>query len=280
MSGLDLGSIVKLPVAQTAMSTQAVSAGLGAKVFAAAMIGLGVIGFASGDFASVWQRIPIDDLPARSFFAYACAAVEFAAGCGLLFGSTAAIASRVLAAFILLWAVLLKLPGVVVMPQMEATWLGLAEVTVMLAGIWIVCLAREGSDWLRLPRFIAGTKGLRSARVLFALFLLPIGLAHFFYLEQTAALVPAWLPWHDGWAWLTGAGNVAASIAILSGYLPRLAAALETAMLAVITVLVWTPGLAPAPNGLQFQLTGWVISLGIAAGAWIVADSYRGARAH
>jgi hypothetical protein len=51
---------------------------------------------------------------------------------------------------------------------------------------------------------------------------------------------------------------------------------LEAAMLVTITVLVWTPGLTPAPNGLQIQTTGFLISATIAAGAWIVADSYRG----
>ena len=247
--------------------------GLGYKVLAATMIGLGLLGFASGDFASVWQRIPIEHLPGYAFFAHACALVEFATGLGLLLRPLRVVAARVLVAFLLLWAVLLKLPAVVAVPQMEATWLGLAEVTVMLAAAWIVWIAfdrRIDSPRLRL---FAGSTGLGNARRLYALSLLPIGLAHFFYIEQTAAFVPAWLPWHVGWAWLTGAGSIAACVAILSGFLARLAAATETAMLAIITILVWTPGFAPASNGLQFQLTGFLISAAIAAGSWVVADS-------
>ena len=43
------------------------------------MMGLGIVGFVSGDFASVWQRAEIADPSARTFLAYACAAIEFAA---------------------------------------------------------------------------------------------------------------------------------------------------------------------------------------------------------
>lgn len=243
-------------------------------LLAATLLGLGLLGAYSGDFASVWQRIPIADLPARTSVAYATAAMEIAIGIGLLFRRSVGIASRALVVFFLLWAVLLKLPAVVVVPWMEATWLGLAEITVMLAGAWVVSLRFNARKGLPVPRFLAGPQGVRNARILFALSLIPIGLSHFFYVDQTAALVPSWLPWRVGWAYLTGAGSLAASLAILTGICARPAAALETAMLAIVTVLVWMPGLAPAPNGLQFQVTGFLISAMIAAGAWNVASTY------
>jgi uncharacterized membrane protein len=257
-------------------SSRWVSTGMGYKMLAAAMAGLGLVGFVSADFASVWQRIPIEDLPGRQFFAYACAAFELATGVGLLFKPTAAIASRILVVFLLLWALLLKLPAVVAMPQMEATWLGLAEVMVMVVGAWMVALAFGASRGAQQFRFVTGATGLSNARILFALSLLPIGLAHFVYAEQTAAFVPSWLPWHFGWAYLTGAGSIVACSAILSGLFARLAALLEAVMLMIITLLVWTPWLTPASNGLQFQATGFLISLAIASGAWIVSDSYGG----
>jgi uncharacterized membrane protein len=250
---------------------------LGYKLLAAAVLGLGIVGLISGDFASVWQQIPIAHLPFRSFFAYAVAAIETAAGIGLLFRQSRAMASRILFVFLLLWVVLLKLPAVIGMPQLEATWLGLAEVTVMLAGAWVVLIAFTGDRRQPLPfgLFVNAT-GVRNARILFALSLLPIGLSHFFYPTETAAVVPRWLPQPVAWGYLTGAGDVLAGIAILLGFWPRLAAAADAAMLGIITVLVWTPGLTPAANGLQFQITGFLISATIAAGAWTVADSYRG----
>ena len=232
---------------------------LGSIVLAVSMIGLGIIGLMSGDFASVWQRIPIEHLPTRQFFAYACAIVELATGIGLLFARSRKMAAGVLAVFLALWAVLLKLPAVVAVPQMEATWLGLAEITVMLAGAWML--------------FQPGTA--RYPRILLALSLFPIGLAHFCYPDQTVALVPSWLPWRIAWVYLTGAGSLAAGITLLSGICARLAAALEAAMLMIITLLVWTPGLTPASQGMQFQFTGFFISAAIASGAWIAADMLR-----
>jgi hypothetical protein len=65
-------------------------------------------------------------------------------------------------------------------------------------------------------------------------------------------------------------------VAILSGVLARLAATLEAAMLVAITVFVWMPGLSPMPVNVG-EVTGFLISSAIACGAWIVADSYRGA---
>jgi hypothetical protein len=45
------------------------SMGLGHVLLGLVMIALGIRGLVYGDFASVWQRIPIKHLPARQFFA-------------------------------------------------------------------------------------------------------------------------------------------------------------------------------------------------------------------
>jgi uncharacterized membrane protein YphA (DoxX/SURF4 family) len=179
-------------------------------------------------------------------------------------------AARVLLVFVVSWAVLLKLPDVIASPLVEGNWLALAEITVVVAGAWVAFLALAGAQPSH--RLL----GLAGARTLFALSLLPIGLSHFFYVQQTAAYVPSWLHWQTGWACLTGAGNIATCLAVLSGLCSRLAATLEAAMLAVITLLVWTPGLTRDANGLVFQTTAFLISTSIAAAAWVVADSYRG----
>ena len=251
---------------------------IGSIVLALSMVGLGIVGLVSGDFASVWQRIPIDDLPGRTLFAYGCAAIELAVGVGLFFRQSVALASSVLAIFFALWAVLLKGPGVVEAPRIEATWLGFAEITVMLAGAWMLVVSSVDETSRGLPKFLVGASGMRNARILFALSLIPIGLAHFFYSEQTAALVPSWLPWPLAWVYLTGAGSIATCIALLAGFWTRLAATMEAVMLTIITLLVWTPGLTPAPHGLQFQATGFLISAAIAGGAWVAADFYRSTR--
>jgi len=248
------------------------AASLARVLLAICMIALGVLGLIYGDVALVWQHLPIEHMPGARPIAYAFAVIELIAGLGLLLRSTAKAASALLAVFLLLWMVLLKLPAVVVVPTMEATWLGFGEIAVMLAGAWIVfaSLFGERSDWLR---FFSGQRGVRAARILFALSLPMIGLSHFIYSEQTVPLVPAWLPYPLGWAYFTGACSIAVCLAVLFGVLSQLAARLEAAMLGIITALVWIPPIIATPHD-RTSWTALVISAAIASGAWVVAESY------
>jgi uncharacterized membrane protein len=254
-------------------ATTTVQTCISQQFLALTMIGLGVLGFIYGDVALVWQHLPIEHMPGAKAIAYAFALIELLAGIGLLLRQWTKAAAAWLTAFMLVWAVLLKLPAVVAVPSMEATWLGLGEITVILAGAWVLFAAHAGerNDWLRR---VTGQRGIRAARVLFAVSLPMIGLSHFFYSEQTMALVPSWLPYHLGWAYLTGAGSIAACLAVLFGVLPQLAARLEAVMLWIITLLVWGSAVVATP-GDRTAWTALVISAAIACGAWVVADSYR-----
>lgn len=252
----------------------AVWSGIGRIALAVVLIGLGLRGLWTGDFASVWQRIPIEHLPGRAAYAYATAAVELAVGLALLWRRAAAAASWVLLAFTTLWAVLLKLPAVIAVPTMEATWLGLGEITVIVAAAWMLVLTRAQAGADAAATRPPSKPGVIAARTLYAFSLPTIGLAHFIYLAETVAFVPEWMPYPAFWAYLTGAGSMAACVAILLGVLPRLAASLEAAMQVIITLLVWLPGALAAPG--DASLTPLLMSAAIACGCWVVADSYRG----
>ncbi|WP_205746243.1 hypothetical protein [Dyella amyloliquefaciens] len=241
---------------------------------AASMIGLGVLGLIYGDVALVWQHLPIEHLPGEKLIAYAFALIELVGGMGLLVKPLAKPASALLAAFLLIWAVLLKLPAVVFVPLMEATWLGFGEIAVILAGAWVLLARYAGNHEHGKLSWLYGRRGVRAARVLFAVSLPMIGLSHFFYSEQTAALIPAWLPYPLGWAYFTGACSILTCVAVLSGVLSRVAATLEAAMLWMITLLVWAPAIMAHPSD-RTAWTAFVISAAIACGAWVVADSYR-----
>jgi uncharacterized membrane protein len=242
-------------------------------LFATGMIALGLLGLAYGDFALQWQPVPAW-LPWRGAIAYASALIMLAGGIGLLFTRTAAMSIRILFPYLLLW-VLLKVPAVVMVPQMEATWLGWGEIAVLLAGGWVLFARlaelREGTSL----EFAVGASGIRIARYLFAIALLPIGLSHLVYPTQTAALVPAWLPARTGWAYLTGAGQMAAGLGVLCSILPRLAATAEATMVTLFTLLVWVPAVAAKPTD-RLSWTALLISWAIAAAAWVVAGSIGG----
>src|ERR1700722_19081299 len=94
-------------------------------LFAIGLIGLGVVALVVGDFAMVWQPVA-PWMPGRTALAYLAGLLELSVGCGLLFRPTRAWAVRILFPGLILWASL-KLPSIVVAPQMEAVWLGLGE---------------------------------------------------------------------------------------------------------------------------------------------------------
>src|SRR5215471_11358859 len=93
----------------------------GHAVFAATMIGLGVLGLIKGDFTVVWQPVP-KGVPAREVLVYLCAAVSLASGIGLLFRRTAGLAARVLLAFLILWFLLWRVRALFIASLVEGTW--------------------------------------------------------------------------------------------------------------------------------------------------------------
>jgi uncharacterized membrane protein len=249
-------------------------ASVGHTVFAAALIGLGILGLIHrGDFPPVWQPVP-KGLPAREALAYLTALISLAGGIGLLWQRTAAAAARVLFAWFLLWLLLLRVPAMLRSFTVDSWWAA-SQTSVMVAGAWVLFFSLANDRDRRRFGFVTGEKGVRIARMLFGLALVPFGLAHFLYLQSTAPLVPGWLPWHVGWAYFTGATFIAAGVAVLIDVLARLAAALAALQIGMFTLLVWVPIVA-AGRASAFQWNEFVVSAVLTAAAWVVADSWRG----
>lgn len=244
-------------------------------VFAVTMIGVGVLGLIRGDFAPVWEPVP-KGVPAREVLVYLSAFISMASGIGLLWPRAAASAARLLLGCLLLWLLLFRVPVIFFVPTAVVSWEGCAETTVIIAGAWVL-YARFAADWdRRRLGFATGEKGVRLARLLYGLALIPFGLAHLAYVRETAALVPGWLPSHVAWVYLTGCTYVAAGVAALIGVYARLAAVLSALQIGMFTLLVWVPIVASGPKD-SFQWSETVISWALTAAAWVVADSYRGA---
>jgi uncharacterized membrane protein len=239
-------------------------------LFAVGMIGLGVLALVYGDFAMVWQPVA-PWIPGRTILAYASGLIMVLGGVGLLFSATVAWSIRLLFPYLIVW-VLLKVPALFAAPKMEAVWLGVGEIAVLFAGGWVLFARLADLPERSSLAFATGEKGVRLARILFAVSLLPIGLSHIIYVKETADLVPAWLPYREGWAYLTGAGQIASGLGVLFSVFPRVAAWAEAAMISIFTLLVWGPAILAAPKA-RLPWTAFFISWAIASAAWVVAQN-------
>jgi uncharacterized membrane protein len=248
--------------------------GAGYVALAVVLIALGIQGLIQRDFTAVWQPIP-DGAPAREILVYVCALVSLISGVGLLSRRTAAYAAGALLTLLILWFPLWRVRALFLAPLVEGTW-SAGETMVMTAAAWVL-FVQFATDWDRRHlAFATGSSGVRIARVLYGLGLIPFGYAHFAFVKETADLVPGWLPWHLGWAYVTGIAFVVAGLAILIGVCARLAASLSALQMGLFGLLVWVPRAAQGTLN-AFQWGELASTFALTAAGWVVADSYRGA---
>jgi uncharacterized membrane protein YphA (DoxX/SURF4 family) len=251
------------------MLSSRVTSNLGSHVYGVAAIAFGVIGLIWRDFETVWQ--PIQALPFavphRTAVACLFALCILLGGLAIQWPRTTRIGAVTLGILYLI-CTLFWLPRVIGFPKIVGVWLGFAEQFSLVIAAVIVYASVEPRDSTRAVRTI------QVARILFGICFLVIGLSHFVYVPQTAAMVPKWIPpGGNFWAITTGIAHVCAGLAILSGVLAGLASRLLTAMILGFGLLVWLPTLIATPR----DHTAWggnAVNLAIAGAAWIVADSF------
>jgi len=238
----------------------------GQALFAAAMLGLGMLSLVYRDFALQWQPLPAS-VPGRSVLAVISGLFLIAAGVGLLTERRARISALALSAYLLFW-VLFKLRVLFASPTDISRWLGTCEDLSLALGAWVLYmpLAHRFDYW--------------APRILFGLSFLVFGASHFAYPDFTAGMIPEWMPARLWLAYLTGAGHCAAGLGILTLVLPRLAATAEAAMMSSFVLLVHLPSLwtDPAPfwgPDLRTRITLLLVAMALSASAWCLAFSLR-----
>ncbi|MBO9621561.1 MAG: hypothetical protein J7500_02505 [Sphingomonas sp.] len=232
---------------------------LGIGILAVGTICFGIACFLQRDFAVFWQPVP-ESLPFRQPLAFLSAALLVLSGAGLLLERTRSIASIVLSTLFVLYAAAWLSRGGL------GSIMGIAEdlgVALGAATIWARCAATPSRPEPLAPWI---------ARVAFGTFSVIFGLSHFIGLKNTAEMVPAWLPGSgEFWALATGAGHVAAGVALLTNRLAVVGTRAAGAMYLCFVALVWLPGAVTHPDQ-WLRWAGGAISLAMLGSIWLIGD--------
>jgi uncharacterized membrane protein YphA (DoxX/SURF4 family) len=178
-------------------------------------------------------------------WAYVSGAILIAGG-ALILARREKAGALVLACFYGLWVVAFHVPATLMNAIGSiGAWNAPAESGFVTAGALALLAAHSGArDSLALAaRLLAG-----ASAVVF-------GFAHFNYIDFTASMVPAWIPFKAFWAWATGAGHLLTGLALLTGFRARLAAGCEAAMMGSFVVLLHLPRVIAAPD----QHAEWIM---------------------
>jgi uncharacterized membrane protein YphA (DoxX/SURF4 family) len=236
------------------------------RVYGFGAVVLGITGLVWGDFAVVFQPAPNGFAGPRPL-GYVVAVLPLLAGLAVQWERAAFFGASVLFASYCVAIMFFDVPRGFAHPSVFGAWYGVLENLALAAGALIICTFY--------PRLEPATaeRLSRIARIIFGICLIYFGLAHHFYLANTVSMVPAWLPpGQTFWAYATGAGHVAAGIAIISGIHARLGAVLLTAMFILFTILVHAPRVLSDPHN-HFAWGENAVNFALIGSAWVVAAS-------
>jgi uncharacterized membrane protein YphA (DoxX/SURF4 family) len=209
-------------------------------------------------------------VPAIPFLAYLVGIALVAAGLSIAANIRPRFAAILLGLFFLLCVLVLFVPKAVASPRdlnvrtcfFEELALGASALTLAR------CLGTEERSFTGGSGFI--DKLIASGPYLFGVSSVVFGVTHFLVLRFIASLVPAWIPGGLFWAYLTGAGFIAAGISIATGLMARWGAFWLGNMFLLWFLLLHSPRVAIHPH-LPAEWSSAFIALGLGGGSWISA---------
>jgi hypothetical protein len=223
----------------------------------------GIVTLAWHDY-NAWHRLKdIWNVPGGPVYVYLAGIAQILGGSAILFARTKGLGAVILAATYLAFG-LLWVPRIVAVPQVYTYWGSFFEQFSLVVGAALV-YAASSQQWS--PKILSSW-----GRWLFGLCVVSFTLEQAFYLNDTASLVPKWIPPNQMfWAVLTTVAFGLAAIALLSNTLAPLATRLTTAMIVIFGVVLWIPALVAAPtSGLVWGANAE--NFAMAGAAWILAD--------
>jgi uncharacterized membrane protein len=144
--------------------------------------------------------------------------------------------------------------------------LALAAAAFVLAGTFATSSAKP-STW-----HTALGIASKLARFVFAFTLIIFGWQHFEYATYLATLVPAWLPGHLLWIYLTGTGFIAAGASIALKILARLGATFLGLMFFVWVVILHAPRVYASLHNAD-EWSSLFVALAMAGASFLIAST-------
>lgn len=230
----------------------------GRLAFIAGMAGLGLLGLVFGDLAPGLQP-PLLLLGSGTEIAYVFSGLLLIAALAM-FGreSLAGPAALAVAALWAFWIGLGHLPRLFAEPGDVVVWVSLAEAAAAGATAWILSTDHPSDRQRWVPRLIVGAM------------LVWFGAVHLMYRDAIAGMIPAWMPGRELWPWVTGAANIAAGLATLSGIIGALGSMLAGLMFASWIFLVHAPRLIGQPSSRE-EWTALALNLILIGATWTVS---------
>ncbi|MEZ4917998.1 MAG: DoxX family membrane protein [Saprospiraceae bacterium] len=113
---------------------------------------------------------------------------------------------------------------------------------------------------------------LSLGRWLYAIPLILFGAFHFMGAKDMAGMVPSYFPAKEILVYLTGAGHLAAALAIILGKYDKLGTALLGLMMVIFALTIYLPGMgAEDAMASQMATTQFLKDLMIGGAAWMYA---------
>jgi uncharacterized membrane protein YphA (DoxX/SURF4 family) len=127
-------------------------------------------------------------------------------------------------------------------------------------------------DWQKAPGF---DKLILFGPLFYAAPLAAFGTEHFTLTQAVASLVPAWIPWHQFWAYMVGACCIAAALSMVTKIQARLSSGLLALTFFLFVVLMDAPAWMQNPRD-RFALTLALRELSFSGGALALTASLTG----
>jgi uncharacterized membrane protein YphA (DoxX/SURF4 family) len=148
----------------------------------------------------------------------------------------------------------------------QVIWSYFVGGTVLAIGL-IVIFVR--GDWQKARGF---DKLILFGPPFYAAPLAAFGTEHFTLTKAIASIIPAWIPWHQFWAYFVGACFIAAALSLVTRIQARLSASLLALTFFLFVLLMDAPGWAQNPRD-RFALTVALRELSFSGGTLALAVS-------